>query len=264
MKSTERFFAQNPVFLLDAFVREVGAGRTTATTYRHLDYYVRSGRLRRIRSKLYAVVPSGVEAAEFAPDPYLVASVAGRGAPLAYHTALELLGVGHSVFHTVTVVSDKWEKAFEFDTTRLVFVTAPSSLREADRLDLGVTDVHHLGQELVITGRERTLVDCLLHPSRAGGLEEVLNSLDGFGVVDIQALEHYLEVLGVARAWALAGYYLERRRGRLFIPDDALERLARRIPTTRQYWIRGQRGGSLVKRWNLIVPDDAEAILGRA
>jgi predicted transcriptional regulator of viral defense system len=264
MRSTERFFAQNPVFSLDAFARNVGAGESVDTAYRHLDYYVRSGRLRRLRSKLYAVVPPDTEADAFTPDPYLVASVAGQGAPLGYHTALELLGVGHSIFHTLTVVSDKWAKAFEFEGTRVEFVKVPAGLWAAGRVDLGVTSVRHSGQELAITGRERTLVDCLLRPGRAGGVEEVLNSLDGFGVVDIEALEEYLAVLDVGRAWALTGYYLEKRKDRLFIPDDVLERLAGHAPKTHQYWMRQQRGGSLVKRWNLIVPEQAEAILGRA
>jgi predicted transcriptional regulator of viral defense system len=264
MRSTERFFAQNPVFSLDAFARDVGTGESVDTAYRHLDYYVRSGRLRRLRSKLYAVVPPDTEAEAFTPDPYLVAVVAGRGAPLGYHTALELLGVGHSVFHTVTVVSEKWAKAFEFDGTRVEFVKAPAGLCAIGRLDLGITSVRHLGQELVITGRERSLVDCLLRPGRAGGVEEVLNSLDGFGVVDVEALEQYLEVLDVRRAWALVGYYLEKKKDRLFIPDDVLDRLASHAPKTRQYWMREQRGGSLAKRWNLIVPEEAEAILGGA
>ncbi len=264
MRSTERFFAQNPVFSLDAFAREVGAGESVDTAYRHLDYYVRTGRLRRIRSKLYAVVPPDTETETFTPDPYLVASVAGRGAPLGYHTALELLGVGHSVFHTLTVVSDKWAKPFGFDGTRVEFMGTPAGLRAAGKVDLGVTSVRRSGRELAITGRERTLVDCLLRPGRAGGVEEVLNSLDGFGVIDVEVLEEYLAVLNVGRAWAVAGYYLEKRKDRLFIPDDVLDRLASRTPKTRQYWMREQRGGSLAKRWNLIVPEETEAILGRA
>jgi predicted transcriptional regulator of viral defense system len=264
MRSTERFFAQNPVFSLDAFARDVGAGESVDTAYRHLDYYVRTGRLRRIRSKLYAVVPPDTEVETFTPDPYLVASVAGRGAPLGYHTALELLGVGHSVFSALTVVSDKWAKPFEFDGTRVEFVKTPAGLSVTGKVDLGVTSVRRSGQELAITGRERTLVDCLLRPGRAGGVEEVLNSVDGFGVVDVEALEEYLAVLNVGRAWALAGYYLEKRKDRLFIPDDFLGRLASHAPKTRHYWMREQRGGSLAKRWNLIVPEEAEAILGGA
>jgi predicted transcriptional regulator of viral defense system len=261
MRSTERFFAQNSVFSLDAFTREVGASESVDTAYRHVDYYVRSGRLRRLRSKLYAVVPAGTPPEAFTPDPYLVGSVAGKGAPLGYHTALELLGVGHSVFHTVTVVSGTWSKAFEFDGTRLLFVKAPAALSTIGRLDVGVAWVSHLGTKVAITGRERTLVDCLLRPGRAGGVEEVLNSLEGFGVVDTEALEEYLDALNMGRAWAVAGYYLEKTRERLYTPDTVLDALAKHVPASRQYWTRDQRGGTLAKRWNLIVPEEIETIL---
>lgn len=262
MRSTEQFFARNPVFTLRAFAREVGANTSARTAYRQLDYHVGVGRLRRIRSGLYAVVPAGIEPGALAPDPYLVASAAGDGAPLGYHSALELLGVGHSVFHTVTVVSEKRAKPFEFDNERVVFVPPPVGLRGADHLNLGVTSMRHMGREIPITGRERTLVDCLLQPGRAGGVEEVLSSLSGFGVIDLQALQEYLHALQVRRAWAVTGYYLEKRKAQLFVPEDALRQLARQIPKARQYWVRGQRGGTLAKTWNLIVPEVVEGILG--
>ena len=129
MIETERFFAQNPVFSLNTFVEQVAAGVSAETAYGHVNYHVRTGRLRRLRNKLYAVVPADVASDEFTPDPYLVASVAGKGAPLGYHTALELLGVGHSVFRTFTVVVDRWAPPFEFDANRVEFVQAPPALR---------------------------------------------------------------------------------------------------------------------------------------
>jgi hypothetical protein len=33
-------------------------------------------------------------------------------------------------------------------------------------------------------------------------------------------------------------------------------------PRSRQYWLRGERGGLLAKRWNLVVPEFAGALLG--
>jgi predicted transcriptional regulator of viral defense system len=262
MRMTERFFAENPVFSLHTFMEQVAAGVSARTAYGHVDYYVRTGRLRRLRSKLYATVPADTEADEFAPDPYLVASVAGKGAPLGYHTALELLGVGHSVFRTLTVVVDRWAPPFEFDTTRVEFVQAPAAFRSREKSDLGLTTVRRLGVDLTITGRERTLVDCLLQPGRAGGLEEVLNSLAGFGVVDAAAMARYLTVLNISKAWAIAGYYLEATRGRLFTEESTLSLFETHAPKARQYWVRGERGGVLQKRWNLIVPERVEAILG--
>jgi predicted transcriptional regulator of viral defense system len=208
------------------------------------------------------VVPAGVAPDEFTPDPYLVASVAGRGSPLSYHTALELLGVGHSVFRTMTVTVDRWAPPFEFDANRVEFVQAAASLRVEADSDLGLTTVRRSGAELVVTGRERTLVDCLLQPGRAGGLEEVLDSVVGFGVVDAAALERYLTALNVGKAWAVAGYYLQTQKTRLFFDESTLSMFEKRVPKARQYWVRGERGGVLQKRWNLIVPEQVEAILG--
>ena len=262
MRSTEEFFSKNLVFTLAAFVAAGAPNRSATVAYRHLNYFVRVGRLKRVRSGLYAVVPAGVAPETYIPDPYLVAWAVGRGAPLGYHTALELLGVGHSVFRTKMVLTDRRAAAFDFDGHRVEFAPPPPRLRTRGDTELGVTTLRYLTAELKITGRERTLVDCLLHPSRAGGLEEVLNSVNGFGVLDLSALEEYLLALGSRRAWATTGYYLEKRQTHLFVPEHVLEQLAAQRPKSRQYWLAGQRGGRLASRWNLIVPAMARDILG--
>jgi predicted transcriptional regulator of viral defense system len=125
--------------------------------------------------------------------------------------------------------------------------------------------VEYAGTQLRATGRERTLVDCLTQPLRAGGLEEVLSSVMGFGVLDLDALEAYLRALSIRRAWAVTAYFLDTQRERLFIPDELLARWEGEGPTSPRsphYWLRGQRGGTLAKRWNLVAPDVAGAILG--
>ncbi len=262
MRSTEEFFSNNMVFTLDAFVAAGAPKRSATVAYRHLDYFVRVGRLTRVRSGLYAVVPAGVAPETYIPDPYLVAWAAGRGAPLGYHTALELLGVGHSVFRTKMVITDRRVTAFDFGSHRVEFAPPPPRLRARGDTELGVATLRYLTAELKITGRERTLVDCLLHPARAGGLEEALNSVNGFGVLDLLALKEYLLALGSRRAWATTGYYLDKRQTHLFVPDQVLEQLAEQRPKSRLYWLTGQRGGHLAPRWNLIVPEAARGILG--
>jgi predicted transcriptional regulator of viral defense system len=116
MRQTEQFFAEHPVFTLEQFASIVGRNVSTDISYRHLAYFARAGRVKRIRNALYAVVPPGVAAKVYTPDPYLVAATAGQGAPLGYHTALELLGVAHSMFRTKTVVS---RRAFPCESARL-------------------------------------------------------------------------------------------------------------------------------------------------
>ncbi|MBN1628418.1 MAG: hypothetical protein JW990_01520 [Thermoleophilia bacterium] len=250
------------MFTLEQFAAIVGRNVSRAVSYRHLAYFARSGRVKRVRNALYAVVPPGVAAATYAPDPYLVAAAAGHGAPLAYHTALELLGVAHSVFRTKTVLSPRRSSSFAFGDYRVDFVPPPKALVRSANLDLGLASVTYGATTLTITGRERSLVDCLTQPARAGGLEEVLNSVTGFGVVELTGMESYLRALRLRRAWAVTGYFLENQQTRLFVPDDVLARWEGESPRSRQYWLPGQRGGFLAKRWNLVVPEFVRALLG--
>ena len=262
MRPTEQFFAESPVFTLERFAETVGKNVSTNVAYRHLAYFARVGRVKRIRNALYAVVPPGVAPEAYTPDPYLVAAAAGQGAPLGYHTALELLGVAQSVFRPKTVISDRRSAPFTFGDYGVEFVRPPAALKRSADPDLGVSPIDYGGTVISVTSRERTLVDCLVQPARAGGLEEVLNSVTGFGVVDLVALDTYLRALDTRRAWAVTGYFLEKRQAHLFVPEGVLTRWERERSRSPQYWLRAQRGGSLAKRWNLVVPETVGTILG--
>jgi predicted transcriptional regulator of viral defense system len=251
MGQADIFFAQHPVFTLEQFAGTVGANVSTEVSYRHLAYYAGTGRVKRIRNALWAVVPLGADAATYTPDPYPVAGAAGLGDPLGYHTALELLGVAQSVFRTKTVVSERRSSSFTFGDYQVEFVRPPAALVKSGRVGLGVGSVEYAGALLRATGRERTLVDCLTQPLRAGGLEEVLSSVMGFGVLDLDALEAYLRALTIRRAWAVTAYFLDTQRERLFIPDELLARWEGEGPTSARS-----------PHWNLVVPDLVGAILG--
>ena len=53
----------------------------------------------------------------------------------------------------------------------------------------------------------------------------------------------------------ILGFVLERQAQRFFVPPQFLERLERSRPASKVYLDKHQRGGRLVRRWNLIVPD---------
>ena len=77
-------------------------------------------------------------------------------------------------------------------------------------------------------------------------------------------LLEYLELLGVQRAWALTGYYLTRFQSHLGISPETLKLMVEQRTGSRQYWVRGERGGMLDKRWNIIVPPEVvRAFKGR-
>lgn len=49
--------------------------------------------------RLCAVTPVGTDPGKFLPDPYLVAAALRSDAILSHHSAFDLLGEAHSVFH---------------------------------------------------------------------------------------------------------------------------------------------------------------------
>ena len=55
--------------------------------------------------------------------------------------------------------------------------------------------------------------------------------------------------------WAAAGWFLELYRKTFYVSDDDLALIEKYVPKAPLYLARDQRGGVLVRRWNLIVPD---------
>lgn len=204
---------------------------------------------------LYAVVPAGMEAERFWPDRFLAAAALANDAVLAYHSALEVVGFAHSVYRDVYYLTTRRRKAVRLSDGRLRALLPPSALRDARSEDFGVETRERLGVKIRVTGPERTLVDCFAAPRYAGGLEEVMESAASISVLDLELLGAYLDLLGERRLFAILGFFLERHAERLFVPPPFLERLERGRPVSRVYLDKHQRGGRLIRRWNLIVHD---------
>jgi hypothetical protein len=62
--------------------------------------------------------------------------------------------------------------------------------------------------------------------------------------------------LGSALTVARAGFFLEQHKDELLVEDRHLEALRARAPAQPRYFERRHRkGGKLLPRWNLIVPE---------
>ena len=107
---------------------------------------------------------------------------------------------------------------------------------------------------LTVTGPERTLLDGLRRPDLTGGAVELVESAAGFGVLDLDLLHRLLKTYKEKLLWAAAGWFLERHQQRFFVSDEYLSTIERNRPKSPQYLVRNQRGGTMAKRWNLILP----------
>ncbi len=252
------FFARHPVFRFDEF-REAhlsSGRRSPQTTASVLKQHVAAGNLLNVRRGIYARVSEGADAATFRVDPYLVASRLTPDAVIAFHSALQLLGKAHSQSQRLTYLSAHRAKPFAFQGTEFVAVLVPAALRKLPEFGGGLREERRHGLAVRVTGYERTLVDVLHAPEHGGSWEEIWRSLEAIEFVDLDFVVEYTLRLGSALTVARVGFFLEQHKDELLVEPRHLQALHARAPAQPRYLERRNRkGGKLLPRWNLIVPE---------
>lgn len=251
----DAFLAGAPVFSLEELARARGEHGQLAAARNQLKRHLASERVQAVARQIYAAVPPGLDARRFRPDPFLVAAAARPDGVFAYHSALELLGAAHSVWHECTLHCDRRRAPLEVGATRILFLATPTALKRHGFEHLAIRSVAHLSRQLWVTGPERTLVEGLRHPHHAGGLEELVESVQGFPLLDFPLFERVLAVYGENTLWAAVGWLAELHRDAWATPAAFLDRCRERRPLQNQYILRGLRGGRLLRDWRLIVPE---------
>jgi predicted transcriptional regulator of viral defense system len=248
------FFAGHRVFSLDEAVTALAADGGRPGVVDRLKYHLKTGRLKRVTREVYAVVPPAGPVENFRPDPFLVAMAMHPNGIFSHHSALELLGAAYSVWNQCTLYVARRRRPLLLDGFAVRFLDSPLPMQTGSGKQFGTRRVERQGMLLEVTGPERTLVEGFNRPSLAGGLEELIRSAAGFTTLDLDLLEEVLRRYGLARLWAATGWFLERFQKSFHVPDAFLTRMEERRPRSRLYTERDQRGGTLVRRWNLILP----------
>ena len=203
---------------------------------------------------VYAVVLPGVPVEQFQPDSIMVASAVRPDGIFSHHSALELLGAAHSMWNQCTIYVEKRRRPLLLNSRTIRFLEHPGAM-SADTKQLGTVRVEQQGRLLRTTGPERTLVEGFRRPSLAGGLEELVRSASGFPTLDLDLIEKVLHGYAIANLWAAAGWFLERFQKTFYVQEKFLEHLSQHRPRSPHYLERNRRGGFLVARWNLILPE---------
>jgi len=234
-------------FTLDEAVEELDKPRSTVLD--EIKYLTKQDYAHSVRRGLYVFNP---ERTDRQADRFVVASKATDRYLFAYHSALELHGMARSAFFSdVYVASPCRFRGFEYDDTEIHRVTV-----DPDLLDIGATDVKRSGEALQVANRELTLVQCLDRLEYAGGLEEVLDSVEGFPYLRWDTLEELLDRFDKKALYRRVGFVLDRLEDRFEPPDELMERLAEVGEGQPSYFATTpDQGGRLVHRWNLLVPE---------
>jgi predicted transcriptional regulator of viral defense system len=249
---TAAFFQKRPVFALNDLA--TGLGLSESQALERAKYHLKRGRLTTIERGLYAVVPPGVAARAFQPDRYLVASAARTDSIFSHHAALELLGAAHSDWNVCTVLTSRRRRRLQVGSVQIQFLPHPKALVDKRLEQLGTRQVEREATMLRVTSPERTLADGFRQPRLVGGLPELVESAAGFGVLDLDLLKRILDAYDRKALWAATGWFLERYQKTFFVPEQYLAALEKKKPRSPQYLPPGERPGTLVQRWNLVLP----------
>lgn len=250
----EAFFSRHPVFSFAEAVAILAPDKDRRSMVDRLKHHVKSRRLKQVTRGVYAVVPSGEDPDGFRADPFLVGIALRADAVFSYHSALELLGVSHSVWNSITLFSARRRASLSVDGMKFSIFRSPPQMNIQSQETLGTRKVERRGRLLVVTGPERTLVEGFRRPGLVGGFGELVTSSAGFAVLDMKLLLGILALYDTSRLWAAVGWFLERFHNDFHVKFDILAQCERQKPAVPQYLGRDSRGGILVKRWNLILP----------
>jgi predicted transcriptional regulator of viral defense system len=251
----EVFLADHPTFSLRQLAAARGDEESQDAARNQLKHHLSTGRIKAVTRGVYALVPPGIDAQRYLPDTFLVAQAARPKGVFSYHSALELLGEAHSVWHECTLHCDRRREPIEVGPTRILFLATPKPLARRKLQMIGIRSVAHQVRHLVTTGPERTLVEGFRRPHRVGGLEELLESTRGFSMMDFDILRQVLEAYDERTLWAAVGWLAERDREQWSTPEGFLDLCRQQGLRQNQYLVRGLRGGRLISGWKLIVPE---------
>lgn len=248
-----RDFFNQGVFTFEGLLRKYGKENAKKTIRNLVFQGLRRGELGLVKRGLYFVIPPGQSKETYSPDPFLIASKLSKDAAVAYHSAFALHGAAYSDSNRIYFLTPTLTRGFEFRGTEYVPVQKKATW--------GTENVEREGVSVKTTDREKTVIDCVDRPDYAGGLEELLKSLELFPSLDLAKLEGYLKKVNKKVLFAKTGFLLERMKARWKVPEELLLRIEKHCGKGAAYFETKKGEGKLIPRWHLILPINLESLL---
>ncbi len=245
------FIENTAVFTRTELLAAAGDSQTNLNL---LSEAVGSGRVRRVTRNVYVSDSGRYRAAE--ASPYLVADKLGEGVVFNYSSALNILVGLHNVTGQISLYSDvSRRKTIEF--LGKVYIQYPRPEYLAVR-----THALPSQQMITLTDKEQTMVDCLAHPERCGGLESFLRSVSALNFIDP---DHLLDLIRPesASVRARCGWLLDTMDARWSVPSDVLDRIRATLGHG-PYYFEGKRTSTAgwVGKWRLYLPAPVSEVEG--
>jgi predicted transcriptional regulator of viral defense system len=241
-------FAQStPLFTLDEVRRLYKKDERNRSLLNLLHRRKKQGRVRQLANGVYVGAFSAVPL-----NRYRVPAALRDDAVVALHSALEFHGLANQTFQTVYYFSGRLRKDVVFDGVTYHGVVPPRAMLLAAHRFL---QTERGADHVLVTGRERSFVDCLLFLDYSGGFEELDKSLAMFPSFDFDAALDYLKLLRSPWLYSRLGFLLDRHADKLFFREKVRDRFLQKLPRGVAYLGDKGPGQRWVPIWRLMVPD---------
>jgi len=238
-----RYFYNKKVFSLNEINSIVKNYRTSIHVAKGL---VNKKYTTKIKGGLYFVVP--YEATpdilnEFNPDKYLIGS--RLNGFLSHHTALELYNAASNL-NRVFVTSDaRTPNLIHKDISYVCIKT---------KHYFGFKEIRYENQNILISDKERTVLDCIRNLNYTSGLNEVLSAIPKLAPINFDLIFQYLRKINEQSLFAKTGYIFEYLRNEVMTPNWFLDKLKGYVKN-KTYYLDNKIGNSKhVREWRLMVP----------
>lgn len=223
--------AKYPVFTIDDITKLVGNEKTA---YTQLNRLMKRDWARKVRKKVYSVV--NPTTGQLVANRYQIACAISETAYLSHHSAFEYYGLANQVFNEVYVSTETKFHHFEYDHVTYKYV--------ASRMKEGVIEAKNT-TGVRITDLERTVVDSIRDFNKIGGIEELLNCLEGIHYLDEKKLKQYLDHYDTQGLYQRVGYLLDHYRKEMQLSKDFINYCKSKIGKSRRYLVSEAKIGSL-------------------
>lgn len=234
--------AKYPVFTINEVKKLVGNEKTA---YSRMERLIKNNLVKKIRKNIYSVINPAT--GQLVATRYQIACAITDTAYISHHSAFEYYGLANQVFYEVYVSSETKFNHFEYDNVTYKYVSS--------RMNEGVFEGKNT-TGVRITDMERTVVDSIRDFNKIGGIEELLNCLEGIYYLDEKKLKRYLDIYDTQGLYQRVGYLLEHYRKEMQLSKHFIEYCKSKIGKSRRYLVNEPGNECFYNsEWALMVPE---------
>lgn len=242
MKSYLEEFHSRKLFRFEDIVDLIG----NENTAKDLLYNYKKQRLIcPVRRNLYAVTDLATK--ECLATKFEIGSNITPSSYISYHTALEYHGIAHQLFYGLYASSESRFNNFEFN--EISYIYCESRIKSGSYTPT-------MNSLIKVTDIERTVVDCIDRIDRAGGLEELIQSISLITYLNEEKLKLYIDAYAKAFLYQKIGFILLYFQQQIKISDNFILHCKKNIDKSVRYLTTREESPVFFKEWNLCAPEN--------